>query len=340
MPALSDNPQASSSDRLTPAERARQAALARLGSSSTPPVSRPEGAHSPLLDQEGAQGSSFNPSRQDVLPFFRILDAQLLPNVSKPQAVKTLETIQTLLGNILSPPNPAAAAKYRQLRLSNSLIKSAIVEPANGAAQDYLVAAGFRTQNVEFQAYLVFAPSPTPAQLHKLRVARHCVTQKLGQAREAEEREARYKESEKAAEAVRKEKALLGYEEDRRLRAEKDEREKIVRAARPPPDDSYQVRSTGPSRWNGGASSSRSTPYPPPLSRAAVAQQQAQAQEADPEAGSDDPPPSYGELHGRVLGTGLPPPGETGGLEERGVRMVSQQDLDEDEEEDDDEEEE
>jgi hypothetical protein len=46
----------------------------------------------------------------------------------------------------------------------------------------------------------------------------------------------------------------------------------------------------------------------------------------DPEAGTDDPPPSYGELHGRVLGSGLPPPAEDVGSQ-RGVRMVSEQDL-------------
>jgi hypothetical protein len=40
-------------------------------------------------------------------------------------------------------------------------------------------------------------------------------------------------------------------------------------------------------------------------------------------------------LHGRVLGTGLPPPGITPGLEQRGVNMVNQQDLDDDEDDED-----
>jgi hypothetical protein len=38
-----------------------------------------------------------------------------------------------------------------------------------------------------------------------------------------------------------------------------------------------------------------------------------------------------GELHGRVLGSGMPPDGEEVGSE-GGVRMVSQQDMEEDEE--------
>jgi hypothetical protein len=126
---------------------------------------------------------------------------QLLPKCSKPQAVKTLDTLSTLLSNILSPPNPLTAAKFRQIRLSNALIRSAIVEPANGAGQVYLVAAGFRAQNVEFVPYLVFSPSPTPAQLHKLRVAHHVIGLKLGGAKEAEEREKRHREAEKEAEA-------------------------------------------------------------------------------------------------------------------------------------------
>jgi len=46
----------------------------------------------------------------------------------------------------------------------------------------------------------------------------------LKRAKEAEEREKRYRESEKDAEKMRKEKALLEFEEDRRLRSEKDER--------------------------------------------------------------------------------------------------------------------
>lgn len=48
----------------------------------------------------------------------------------------------------------------------------------------------------------------------------------LKRAKEAEEREKRYRESEKDAEKMRKEKALLEFEEDRRLRSEKDERGK------------------------------------------------------------------------------------------------------------------
>ncbi|GAA5833900.1 hypothetical protein JCM11251_006004 [Rhodosporidiobolus azoricus] len=370
MPALSDTPSTNDST-LTPAERARVAALARAGGGGASPssstaaggggggISSPQEAHSPTLEKEEA----FNPPRADTLPFHRILDSQLLPNVSKPQLVSTLATVHTLLSNILSPPNPTSASKYRQLRLSNALITREIVSPANGAAQDYLIASGFRSQNVEFTPYLVFSPSPTREMLYKLRVARWVVSLKLGQAREAEEREKRYRDSEKEAEAARKAKALLAHEEDRRLRAERDERERIVRASRPPPDSAqtpYTVQSTGPSQWGGAGGSTyggRNTRRRVPrggqsLSGATLAGRAGDGGEMDEDdedeemdehdeedeegdgdpTGTDDPPPSYGELHGRVLGTGLPPPPLSGGRvelpegsEERGVRAVQAQ---------------
>ncbi|BGP13646.1 hypothetical protein JCM10213_007824 [Rhodosporidiobolus nylandii] len=350
MPALSTDAASSASDTLTPAERARAAALARFASpspSTSPPVSRPEQAHSPQLTQE-----SFNPSRADVLPFHKTLDSQLLPRCSKPQAVKTLETLQTLLSNILVPPNPAAASKYRQLRLSNSLVKSNLVDPAGGAGVDYLIAAGMRSQKIEFVEYLTFFPAATAAQLHKLRVAEYVVREKLKNAREAEEREKRYRESEKTAEAARKEKALLAAEEDRLRRAEKDEREKLVRSARPPPTSTYTVRPTSPGRWaREAARQGRGAPYPDRgrggggarIPAAAALDQAAYRpeDEEDEEMGMDggdgegeeeeeeeeDLPPSYGELHGRVLGTGLPPGGEAS--PPAGVNMVNRQDLEE-----------
>lgn len=141
---------------------------------------------------------------------------------------------------------------------------------------------------------------------------------------EAEERENRYRQSEKEAEKERKGKAMLGFEEDRRLRKEKDEREKLVRdsraaaaaaaaAAAPPPPDPHSVDAHHP-LFNTQSNA-------------------ADTMDVDPAHG--DLPPSYGASliasgsGGRVLGTGAvvggPPPG---------VRMVHQQDLDEDEDED------
>ncbi len=46
----------------------------------------------------------------------------------------------------------------------------------------------------------------------------------LSRVREADEREKRMRQSEAEAEAARKEKAMLGFEEDRRLKRERDER--------------------------------------------------------------------------------------------------------------------
>lgn len=86
------------------------------------------------------------------------------------------------------------------------------------------VAAGFRQSVVSFEGYLTFASSPTPAQLHKLKTAHLVLTIELGRVREADEREKRMRQSESQAEAQRKEKAMLGFEEDRRLKREKDDR--------------------------------------------------------------------------------------------------------------------
>ncbi|BGP53829.1 hypothetical protein JCM8202v2_001401 [Rhodotorula sphaerocarpa] len=247
----------------------QEAALRAAEARARPPpaVTTSAEAHSSRLDADAA---AFNPSRQDLLPFYRVLDSQLLPKVSKPQAVKTLETVLTLLSNILSPPNPAQALKYRQLRLSNALVAREVVSPANGAGRDFLVLCGFRREVREFEEMLVWTQSEGGKQLFKLRCGKKVVEDRIRTAREAEERETRYRESEKEAEAARKKKALLGFEDDRLDRAERDERERYARAAR---------AQRGP---------------PPGL-------------EGEQE---DDPPPAYGATFGRVLGTGEPPSGE------------------------------
>lgn len=125
-------------------------------------------------------------------------------------------------------------------------------------------------------------------------------------------------------EKERKGKAMLAFEEDRRLRQEKDERDRIVRdsraaaaaaaAAAAPPPDPHSADGDHP-LFNAQSSGA------------------ADSMEVDP--AHDDLPPTYGASllaaggGGRVLGTGAvvggPPPG---------VRMVHQQDLDEDEDED------
>lgn len=166
--------------------------------------------------------------------------------MSKPQAVSTLSTLHTLLSNILHPPNPSQSAKFRQLRTSNKLIQREIIEPAGGAPKDYLVLCGFRREVREFEEYYSWSGGQGGKQLFKLRCGKKVLETRIGQAKEADEREKRYRESEKEAEAgecclyalpvhvctlttaspwsARKQKALLGFEEDRLDRAEKDAR--------------------------------------------------------------------------------------------------------------------
>ncbi|BGP22643.1 PUB domain-containing protein [Rhodotorula toruloides] len=311
-PAAAPPPSSPSSPTRT-LSPAAAAALAR--SQPAPrPTSRSE-AHSARLDREG--GDEFRPDRKDLLAFHRVLDSQFLPNASKAQAVETLSTIHTILTNLLSPPNPSQAHKYRHVRLSNPLIQRTLLSPASGSAKDFLVLCGWKREVKEFEEALVWRGGE--GQVYRARCGKMVVEGKLKQAKEADEREKRYKESEKEAEAgesPRKEKALLAYEEDRLSLAERDKRERLVREARAAlPPTPIVPRSTGPSPYL--------LPRSPPGTLHAI---------TDPEAGTYDPPPSYGELHGRVLGSGEPPEGEDVGAD-RGVRMVSQQDIEDDDEE-------
>ncbi|TNY23659.1 hypothetical protein DMC30DRAFT_389119 [Rhodotorula diobovata] len=325
---------ASSSRILSPAAAA---ALAAAEARARPPprTSSQADAHSLALDVDGA----FAPSRVDLQPFYRLLDSKLLPNVSKPQAVTTLSTLHTLLQNILAPPNPSQAAKYRQLRFSNKLIAREVVLPANGAAKEYLVLCGFRKAVRDFEEHLEWHRGEGGTQLFKLRCGKKVLETRMAQAKEAEEREKRYRESEKGAEAARKERALLGFEEDRLDRAARDERERLVREARAAePQTAPAPYSTGPSSFarQAGRTTARMGRG---FSRAGAAAfgDEEEAEEDDDEhedgtgeddgAVDDDAPPSYGELHGRVLGTGLPPGGEA--APPAGVSMVNAQDLDE-----------
>ncbi|ORY78397.1 hypothetical protein BCR35DRAFT_352901 [Leucosporidium creatinivorum] len=306
---------------LTPVQAARLAAERRA--TAPPPLVHSASSDSHKKDFDPA---TFDPSAKEKLPFHRLLDAELLPKCSKPQAVKTLEMLLQVTGNVLDPPNPTAAPKYRQLRLSNSQVVRNIVDVPG--AFDYLIACGWHRTVVEYVAYLNFSSAPSSKQLHLLRTGNFVLKQVVQRAREAEEREKRYRESEKEAEKQRSGRALLQFEEDRRLRKEKDEREKIVRDARaaataaaaaaPPPPDPHSVDADHP-----------------------LFTQDASAATMDVDRAHGDLPPSYGASllaagsGGRVLGTGAvvggPPPG---------VRMVSRQDMESDYEEEEGEEEE
>ncbi|KAM0755342.1 hypothetical protein T439DRAFT_344558 [Meredithblackwellia eburnea MCA 4105] len=266
LPAPTPAEVAAATAREDPRAAARRAAELRL---QRPPVDPPS-------TSSDAHGSApFNPSAADKLPFHRLLDSEVLPKCSKPQAVKTLETLIAMTSNILQPPNPLQAAKYRQVRLANGAIKRNVIDVPG--AYDFLIAAGFRQTNVNFEAFLTFSPSPSQALLHKLKCANFVLKEVVKRAMEAAEREKRFRESEVEAEKARVGKALLGFDEDRRLKRERDEREKIGREAK--------------ARLEAEAAA---TPPVLPATDAAMAE--------DDE--DDDPPPSYGQLHGRVLGTG------------------------------------
>lgn len=168
----------------------------------------------------------------------------------------------------------------------------------------------------------------------------------------------------RVARAARKERALLGFEEDRLDRAARDERgalvlsrlgfsvcstdtpsmtgatERLVREARAAePQTAPAPYSTGPSSFarQSGRTTARMGRGFSRAGAAAFGDEEEAEEDDDDEhedgmgeddgAVDDDAPPSYGELHGRVLGTGLPPGGEA--APPAGVSMVNAQDLDE-----------
>lgn len=59
--------------------------------------------------------------------------------------------------NVLDPPNPAAAPKYRQLRLANSQVVRNIVDVPG--AFDYLIACGWHSTVVEYVACKYLVPN-------------------------------------------------------------------------------------------------------------------------------------------------------------------------------------
>ncbi|KAK4698637.1 hypothetical protein P7C70_g7634, partial [Phenoliferia sp. Uapishka_3] len=206
-------------------------------------------------------------------------------------------------GKFVHPP-PLSSS---QVRLANAGIKRNIISIPG--AYDYLISAGFRRVVTDYEEHLTFSPSPSPTLLHKLRCANFVLKDVKERAVKAEEREKRFRESEMEAEKERVGKVMLGFEEDRRLKREKDERDKIVRD----------------SKARKAAELAAALPDHPILhsgpSDAASTMEVSRYDDEDMDEG-EDAPPSYGQLHGRVLGTGeavnVPAP--------RGVRMVNAQD--------------
>ncbi|SCV69021.1 BQ2448_2041 [Microbotryum intermedium] len=289
---------------LTPHQAALLAAEARAKAQAlaATPLAQPTDAHrqqhqpfDPLTFQAGAK---------DKLPFHRLLDAQLLPRCTKTQAVQTLQLMQIILGNLLEPPNPAQAMKYRQLRMSNAQIQRHLVNVSSSSAIDFLLLCSFRIQTIEFTEYLIFPPSPSAKQLHQLKLGAHVVAVVLAKAKEAEEREGRYRQSEKDVQEERKRKALLQFDEDRRLKMEKDERERIVRIEKARQASEAEAKAELERQRLQADDASELPVFTGSTSAARSMTIDRNDDDDDEDAG--DRPPSYGSVTGRVLGTGEP----------------------------------
>ncbi|KAK4048811.1 hypothetical protein OIV83_004577 [Microbotryomycetes sp. JL201] len=97
------------------------------------------------------------------------------------------------------------------------------------------VQAGFRTTTIEMEQFLIFPSSPSQTTLFSLRVSLYVLRIVLKRAKEAAERLERNRTSEAEVEKARKQKALLGFEEDhkivRQARAAKAKQEEDQQAA-------------------------------------------------------------------------------------------------------------
>lgn len=67
--------------------------------------------------------------------------------------MRTFDLLVQVTSNVLHPPIPQNSAKYKRLRLANSKIKRDLVDVPG--AYDYLIQAGFRSVQEEFEDFLI-----------------------------------------------------------------------------------------------------------------------------------------------------------------------------------------
>ncbi|CAG8648268.1 5233_t:CDS:1 [Dentiscutata heterogama] len=142
-------------------------------------------------------------------------------------AYKCVNTLNRVVGNIIESPYDEAK---RQLKESNKIVKSTIREVDGGVK--FLMKIGFKVKVANFQkSFILEMPqdesSQMMKQLEKLEIARESLEEFLRKFKERSELKERARVKEKIAEESRKEIVLKHIEEDRKRRAEEQERHKL-----------------------------------------------------------------------------------------------------------------
>ncbi|KAH8118558.1 hypothetical protein DFH11DRAFT_1874689 [Phellopilus nigrolimitatus] len=156
--------------------------------------------------------------------FRRLIDPGIMRPNNRETAVTSLKTLATLSDNLLrDPDNP----KFQQFKPTNDVIKKRLVDVKG--ALEYAVALGFHLKVIDFQPLYVFNGR---RHLEDLHVGNEILKETLVREAEKQDRSKGSKLSEKELQEIVRHNVQLNFQEDRRMKQLRDEREAALRAAR------------------------------------------------------------------------------------------------------------
>ncbi|KLO15695.1 hypothetical protein SCHPADRAFT_995694 [Schizopora paradoxa] len=182
-------------------------------------------ARSALLQAENAKKSAKQLAAEHEVKqaFRRLIDPGIMRPNSRETALEALKTLHLLSENVLREPrNP----KYASFKPTNSMIKRKLVD-VKGAIE-YAVALGFHSVTQNFQPTYAF----NPRHLGDMRVGNEILKERLDLEEEKNRRAMEHKETEKERKEAVARSVQLAYADDRKTKAELDEREVLLRQAR------------------------------------------------------------------------------------------------------------
>ncbi|GAA6005124.1 hypothetical protein JCM10207_008515 [Rhodosporidiobolus poonsookiae] len=179
-----------------------------------------------------SDGGSSTVPQWEKREWLRILNDELLPKSSKPEALQSLETLVKLIDGVAALPSTSdGTEKQRTIRLRNEKIKDNVVDVPG--ALDLLIKSGFRRRVLDFEEKLHFpllpSSSDNAALLSRLSTGRAVLHEALSQAQQADELERTRKDAAEAETSRRMTEVLEGIKEDREMVKKRDERERAAR---------------------------------------------------------------------------------------------------------------
>ncbi|KIJ70531.1 hypothetical protein HYDPIDRAFT_35903 [Hydnomerulius pinastri MD-312] len=171
----------------------------------------------------GVSGAQLVQEHEQRQMFRRLINPGIYRPNSQEVALAALKTLSTLAENILrEPDNP----KYQQFMPTNTTIKRRLVDP-KGALQ-YAVALGFHVDVKDFQPLYVF----NPRKMADLRIGAAILKEAIDLETEKQERSQRNMVDQKAVAAAAAQNVKLAFLDDRKMKMQRDERERALRDAR------------------------------------------------------------------------------------------------------------